>query len=107
MRRTLLALLALPALSALFAACGPSDPEVDRQFQAIVHERASREFPCAWQHVAVSPLTGWAYIAEGCGLEQVYECGFETGHFDDADKTLYVCHASASDPTAPGKPDGG
>lgn len=77
----------------------PSDTTVDQEFQRIVRNRAAIEFPCGWEHVAVAPLEGFAYRAEGCGTVQIYECGFETGTFsDDRDKTIYVCHAESSKP---------
>ncbi len=83
----------------------PSDTTVDHKFQEIVRDRAAIEFPCGWEHIAVAPLKGWAYRAEGCGIVQVYECGFDTGEFsDDNDKTLYVCHAESSAPMQPTKP---
>jgi hypothetical protein len=94
-------------LLAYIAALGcepPSDKTVDYRFQEIVRDRAAIEFPCGWEHVAVAPLKGWAYRAEGCGIVQVYECGFDTGDFGDEDKTLYVCHAQSSAPTQAPKP---
>jgi hypothetical protein len=92
----LLALVSFP----IIAGCAPTDREVDDDFQTIVRERASREFPCAWQHVDVHSLTGYAYQAEGCGMLQTYECEFSTGHFDDK-KTIYVCKAAEPPKRAP------
>src|SRR5512143_4211377 len=93
--RTALLLLVLP----LLACDPPSDDTVDHEFQTIVRQRASLEFPCGWEHVAVSPLGGWAFHAEGCGIEQVYECTLDDAKFSsDTDKVLYVCHAESTLP---------
>lgn len=106
------AILSFLVVAACVAGCAPTDDEVNAEFQKIVHERASRELPCAWQHVEVFPLSGYAYEAEGCGLVQIYECSFSTGHFDE-DKTLYVCQAegppmaTTAHPTPCASPDGG
>ena len=111
--RTLL--LLLPILG-LFACDPPTDKTVDREFQDIVRNRAVAEFPCGFEHVAVTPLGGWAYHAEGCGIAQVYECTIDDAKFSsDTTKVLYVCHAESTmpaqttkpaDPTCSG-PDGG
>jgi len=90
-------MLKIQCILLALVACGPSDDDIDRKFFDIVRERASREFPCEWQHVSVYPLTGYAYEADGCGERRVYECGFESGRFDSTDKTLYVCRAAASE----------
>ncbi len=101
MRKLLLLLLPLFGL-----ACDPpSDSTVEQQFEKIVRDRASIEFPCGWEHIAVAPLEGWAYRAEGCGMVQIYECGFDNGDFgDDHDKVLYVCRAQSSVPTSTSTP---
>lgn len=101
-------LLLLPLLGIAVACDPPSDATVEQKFEKIVRDRAAIEFACGWEHIAVAPLDGWAYRAEGCGYVQIYECGFNNGEFsDDNDKVLYVCHAQASSPTqstTPAKP---
>jgi hypothetical protein len=93
------AFLVLSALSILLGACTlPTDRELDVEFRDVVHDRAARELPCAWESVQVSPLGGWAYLATGCGLRQTYECGFDSADFDGQEKNLYVCRAADAPP---------
>jgi hypothetical protein len=75
---------------------------VEQKFEKIVRDRASIEFECSFEHIAVAPIEGWAFRAEGCGKVQVYECGFDSANLNgsDSDKVLYVCHAESSAPSA-------
>jgi hypothetical protein len=95
-------LLLLPLFTLCLGAVGcdpPTDDTIDHKFVDIVRDRAAVEFPCGWEHIAVAPLKGWAYRAEGCGMVQIYECEIDTAKFDsDTDKVLYTCRAESSSP---------
>lgn len=98
-------LLLLLPLFGLFACEPPTDGVVDHKFQDIVRKRASIEFMCGWEHIAVAPLGGWAYRAEGCSTVQIYECTIDaTKYSSDATKILYVCQAQSSTPVQTTKP---
>jgi hypothetical protein len=100
-------ILLLGLLGVLGVACDPpSDATVEQKFEKIVRDRASIEFECGFEHIAVASIEGWAYRAEGCGKVQVYECGFDSANLNgsDNDKVLYVCHAESSAPMVVTKP---
>src|SRR5260221_582117 len=93
-------LLLLPLL-AVIGCDPPTDDTIDHKFLDIVRDRAAVDFPCGWEHIAVAPLKGWAYRAEGCGMVQIYECTVDDAKFSsDTDKVFYTCHAESSSPTS-------
>ncbi len=52
----------------------PDQAQLDRDFEAIVLQRASQEFPCATDQLDLEALGGEAYRASGCGRYATYEC---------------------------------
>ena len=93
MRWTLLPLI-------LFASCSQpaNGADLDAIFEGIVRNRASIEFPCPPDSLAIEDLEGEAFRATGCGDYAEYECEYS---YTDSNNTngdyLYVCKRAAED----------
>ncbi len=79
-------------ITVLLASClgPPSQAHLDRDFEAIVLQRASLEFPCATDQLDVEALGGEAYRATGCGGYATYECTL-------TDDDIEVCERATHD----------
>ncbi len=90
-------------IAVLLASCdGPPDQaHLDGDFEAIVLQRASREFPCATDQLEVEALGGEAYRATGCGDYATYECAIT----DNDGEWLEACERAAHD--GPSRVDAG
>jgi hypothetical protein len=81
--------------------------DLNTEFEGIVRERASLEFPCPTQSLVIEDLGGEAYRATGCGFFADYECEYSWSDSNGNNGAfLYVCKRAAQDNPTP-LPDGG
>jgi hypothetical protein len=86
----------IPLALVLGSSCGQpaADGALTAIFEGIVRNRASIEFPCPAEQLAIEDLEGEAFRATGCDDYATYECEYND---DDNSDTLYVCKRAAAD----------
>lgn len=64
---------------------GPNSSD-DAEFEQIVLQRASIEFPCPQDELEAVALGGYAYRASGCGEYATYECYLDPNEGEHCDR---------------------
>lgn len=76
-------------------------------FESIVRDRASFEFPCDPDKIAIENLGGDAYRAVGCGFHATYECDADENAGNSKTDWRYRCVRSVRDDPTPDPKEAG